>query len=208
MNIAKQMGFSDKFNHNSSKDIFEEIRTSVPQYAGISYERLEKTAGGIHWPCPSEDHPGTPTMFTEKFNTPDGKGHFQPVEYKPPAELPDEGYPFILTTGRVIFHYHTGSMTRRTDTLYGELPEAFIQINPKDARSLDIDDGEKVAVKSRRGRLEIKARVSQDISKGVVFIPFHFDSANANILTNPAFDPACKMPEFKVCAVKLKKINS
>lgn len=208
MNIAKQMGFSDKFNHNSSKDIFEEIRTSVPQYAGISYERLEKTAGGIHWPCPSEDHPGTPTMFTEKFNTPDGKGHFQPVEYKPPAELPDEGYPFILTTGRVIFHYHTGTMTRRTDSLSGELPEAFVQINPKDARSLDIDDGEKVAVKSRRGRLEIKARVSQDIAKGVVFIPFHFDSANANILTNPAFDPACKMPEFKVCAVKLKKINS
>ena len=208
MNIAKQMGFSDKFNYNSSKDIFEEIRTCVPQYAGISYERLEKTTGGIHWPCPSEDHPGTPTMFTKQFNTPDGKGHFQCVEYKPAAELPDEQYPYILTTGRVIFHYHTGTMTRRTDSLSSELPEAFVQINPKDARSLDIDDGEKVSVKSRRGRLEIKARVSQDIAKGVVFIPFHFDSANANILTNPAFDPACKMPEFKVCAVKLKKINS
>ncbi len=205
MNIAKQMGFSDKFNYNSSKDIFEEIRTCVPQYAGISYERLEKTTGGIHWPCPSEDHPGTPTMFTEKFNTPDSKGHFQPVEYKPPAELPDEGYPFILTTGRVIFHYHTGSMTRRTDSLYSEVPEAFIQIHPEDARELKISNDEKALVKSRRGQVKVKTRISSDITKGVVFIPFHFNRANANILTNPAFDPSCKMPEFKVCAVNIEK---
>ena len=205
MNIAKQMGSSDKFNYNSSKDIFEEIRTSVPQYAGISYARLGRADCGIHWPCPSEGHPGTPTMFTEKFNTPDGKGHFQPVEYKPPAELPDEGYPFILTTGRVIFHYHTGSMTRRTDSLYREVPEAFIQIHPEDARELKISNGEKAIVKSRRGQLQIKTRISADIARGVVFIPFHFNRANANILTNPAFDPACKMPEFKVCAVNIEK---
>jgi len=207
MNIAKQMGFSDKFNYNSSKDIFEEIRTCVPQYAGISYERLEKTTGGIHWPCPSEDHPGTPTMFTEKFNTPDGQGHFQPVDYKPPAESPDQEYPFILTTGRVIFHYHTGSMTRRTDNLYSEVPEAFIQIHPEDARELNISNGEKAIVKSRRGQLEIKTSISPDITRGVVFIPFHFNRANANILTNPALDPACKMPEFKVCAVNIEKAD-
>jgi len=207
MNIAKQMGFSDKFNYNSSKDIFEEIRTCVPQYAGISYERLEKTTGGIHWPCPSEDHPGTPTMFMEKFNTPDGKGHFQPVEYKPPAEVPDEDYPYILITGRVIFHYHTGTMTGRTDSLSGELPEGFIQIHPEDARELKINNGEKAILKSRRGQLQIKTRISPDIARGVVFIPFHFNRANANILTNPAFDPACKMPEFKVCAVNVEKAN-
>jgi len=207
MNIAKQMGFSDKFDYNSSKDIFEEIRTCVPQYAGISYERLEKTAGGIHWPCPSKDHPGTPTMFTEKFNTPDGKGHFQLVEYKPPAEPPDREYPFILTTGRVIFHYHTGTMTGRTDTLCSELPEAFIQIHPEDARRLNIGNGEKAIVKSRRGQLEVETRISPDITKGVVFIPFHFSKTNANILTNPAFDPACKMPEFKVCAVNVEKAD-
>jgi formate dehydrogenase alpha subunit len=207
MNIAKQMGFSKKFNYNSSKDIFEEIRTCIPQYAGISYERLEKTAGGIHWPCPSENHPGTPTMFTEKFNTLDSKGHFQLVEYKPPSELPDKQYPFILTTGRVIFHYHTGTMTRRTDNLYNEVPEAFIQIHPEDASELKINNGEKAIVKSRRGQLEIKTMISPDITRGVVFIPFHFKQANANVLTNPAFDPACKMPEFKVCAVNIKKAN-
>ena len=207
MNLAKQMGFSDKFDYNSSNDIFEEIKNCVPQYAGISYERLEKTTGGIHWPCPSEDHPGTPTMFTEKFNTPDGKGHFQPVEYKPPAELSDEDYPYMLTTGRVIFHYHTGSMTRRTDSLHGELPEAFVQIHPEDARELKISNGEEVIVKSRRGQVEVKTRISPDITKGVVFIPFHFNRANANVLTNPAFDPACKMPEFKVCAVNVEKAD-
>jgi formate dehydrogenase alpha subunit len=207
MNIANRMGFSDKFDYNSSKDIFEEIRACVPQYAGISYERLENTTGGIHWPCPTEGHPGTPTMFTEKFNTPDGKGHFQLVEYKPPAESTDQEYPFILTTGRVIFHYHTGSMTRRTDNLYSEVPEAFMQIHPEDAHELKISDGEKAIVKSRRGQLEIKTSISPDITRGVVFIPFHFNRENANILTNPAFDPACKMPEFKVCAVNIEKVD-
>jgi len=204
-NIAKQMGFSEKFSYDSVKDIFEEIRRCVPQYAGINYDRLDKAACGIHWPCPSEDHPGTPTMFTEKFNTPDGKGHFQPVEYKSPAECPDEEYPYMLTTGRVIFHYHTGTMTRRTDALYGEVPEAFVQIHPEDARELKIGNAENAIVKSRRGRLEVKTRISPDIAKGVIFMPFHFKEANANILTNPAFDPACKMPEFKVCAVNIEK---
>ena len=205
MNIARKMGFSRKFTYGSSKDIFEEIRNCVPQYAGISYERLDKTVGGIHWPCPSEDHPGTPTMFTERFNTPDAKGHFQPVEYKPPAEVPDKDFPYILTTGRVIFHYHTGTMTRRTKSLCGEICEAFVQVNPEDARELRITDGERVRVKSRRGGLLIKARVDPETSRGVVFIPFHFDGTNANVLTNPAFDPACKMPEFKVCAVSIEK---
>jgi len=205
MNIAKQMGFSDKFNYNSSKDIFEEIRTCIPQYAGISYEGLDKTIGGIQWPCPSENHPGTPTMFTEEFNTPDGKGHFQAVEYKPPAEPTDDKYPYILTTGRVIFHYHTGSMTRRTDSLSSEVPEAFVQINPEDAHELRIRDGQEVKVRSRRGELQIKAKVGPETNKGVVFIPFHFDRSNANVLSNPAFDPACKMPEFKVCAVGIEK---
>jgi predicted molibdopterin-dependent oxidoreductase YjgC len=205
MNIAEQMGFSDKFNYNSSKDIFEEIRRCVPQYAGISYERLDKAIVGIHWPCPSETHPGTPTMFTKKFNTPDGKGHFHPVEYKPPAELPDDEYPYILTTGRVIFHYHTGSMTRRTESLCGEICEAFVQMNPEDAHELKVRDGQEVKVRSRRGELRIKAKVSPETGRGVVFIPFHFDGTNANVLTNPTYDPACKMPEFKFCAVSIEK---
>lgn len=203
--IAHKMGASEMFAYESAADIFEEIRLCVPQYAGITYDRLDHTMGGIHWPCPSQEHPGTPTMFVEKFNTPDGKGHFQPVQYRPPAELPDEQYPYILSTGRVIFHYHTGSMTRRTSSLDNEMHEAFVQIHPEDAKQLRIVNGERVIVKSRRGEIGINARISPDIMKGLVFIPFHFEKANANLLTNPAFDPACKMPEFKVCAVAVEK---
>jgi formate dehydrogenase major subunit len=202
--LAKTMGYSREFGYTSPADIFEEIRRCVPQYAGISYARLEDTVGGIHWPCPTEDHPGTPTMFAESFSTPDGKGHFLPVRYKPPAELPDRRFPYLLTTGRVIFHYHTASMTGRTDSLAGELSDTFIQINPDDAGRMGVADGERVTVISRRGRITVKARVSGDIASGITFVPFHFGNTKANLLTNPAFDPACKMPEFKVCAVNIE----
>jgi formate dehydrogenase major subunit len=207
-NIAREMVFSDTFGYHSSEEIFEEIRTCVPQYAGITYKRLEETVGGIHWPCPSEDHPGTPTMFVRQFNTPDGKGHFQTAEYRPPAELPDAQYPYILTTGRVIFHYHTNTMTGRTGNLRSELRDGFVQIHPHDARKLNVKRGEKVRVTSRRGQIVLQARVSSDIMRGVVFIPFHFGTTNANILTNPAFDATCKMPEFKVCAVNVEKADT
>jgi formate dehydrogenase alpha subunit len=206
--LAHEMGHSREFCYTSAGEIFEEIRRCVPQYAGITYERLDQTVGGIHWPCPSEEHPGTPTMFAERFNTPDGKGHFVPAEFKPPAELPDEQYPYVLTTGRVIFHYHTASMTKRTDSLASELAEGFVQINPSDAAELEIKDGERVVVRSRRGKIEVRARVSGDIPSGVAFVPFHFAGTRANALTNPAFDPACKMPEFKVCAIDIEKAGN
>lgn len=206
--LAQEMGYDKEFHYDKAEEIFEEIRRCVPQYSGISYDRLEKTETGIHWPCPSEDHPGTPTMFEKKFNTPDGKGHLKAASYKKPAELPDRDYPYILTTGRVIFHYHTASMTGRTDSLRSELSEGFIQINPDDAKKLKISDGERVIVNSRRGNIKVKARLSVDIQEGVVFIPFHFGKTIANILTNPAFDPLCKMPEFKVCAVKIEKMEN
>jgi formate dehydrogenase major subunit len=203
--LAKRMDETGRFDYASAREIFEEIRRCVPQYAGISYPRLEESFSGIHWPCPSEDHPGTPTMFIEKFNTPDGKGHFMPAAFKPPAEGPSEEYPFILSTGRVIFHYHTGSLTGRADSLRGELSEAFLQINPGDARRLEIRDGERVHASSRRGTVELRARISVDVPAGMTFMPFHFAGTAANVLTNPAFDPACKMPEFKVCAIKIEK---
>jgi formate dehydrogenase alpha subunit len=202
--LAERMGYEEQFGYSSSKDIFEEIRKSVPQFRGITYERLEKIAGGIQWPCPAENHPGTPTFFTEKFNTPDGLGHLQAVEYRPPAELPTEEYPYILTTGRSIFHYHTGTMTRRTPKLNDEVPRGFCQINPGDADKKRIESGTLIVLKTRRGSIEAEARVTDEVPEGLVFVPFHFAESCANKLTNPVLDPACGMPEFKVCAVNME----
>jgi formate dehydrogenase alpha subunit len=202
--IAEKMGFKKHFDFKSSGEIFEEIRKVVPQYKGLTYERIENTAGGIHWPCPAEDHPGTPTMFGQKFGTPDGLGHFKVVNWKPPAELPDKDFPLTLITGRNLFHYHSGSMSFRTEALLSEVPEAYAQINPEDAARLEIENADPVILKTRRGKIKVKARVTDDVPVGTVFVPFHFSKAPANILTNPALDPGCKMPEFKVCAVRVE----
>jgi len=202
--LAERMGYKDKFNFNSSGDIFEEIRSCVPQYKGITYERLKNTAGGIHWPCPSEDHPGTPTMFLQKFNTPDGLGHFQVVEFKPPAELPDEEYPYVLTTGRSIFHYHTGTMTLRTPKLVSEVTHGFVEVNPDDAIKVGIKNKDVVTLETRRGSIEVEARVTDEVPPGLVFVPIHFADSCANVLTNPALDPSCKCAETKVCAIKME----
>jgi formate dehydrogenase major subunit len=202
--LAEKMGYKDKFKFASAGEIFEEIRNCVPQYKGITYERLNNTAGGIHWPCPSEDHPGTPTMFLQKFNTADGLGHFQVVEFKPPAELPDDEYPYVLTTGRSIFHYHTGTMTRRTPKLNDEVSYCYVQVNPEDANRAGVKDGEMVTLNTRRGSIEAQAKVTDVVAPGLLFVPFHFAESCANVLTNPALDPGCKCAETKVCAVKLE----
>ena len=202
--LADRMGYKDKFNFTSSEDIFEEIRSCVPQYKGITYERLKSTPGGIHWPCPSEDHPGTPTMFLEKFSTPDGLGHFQTVEYKPPAELPAEEYPYILTTGRSIFHYHTGTMTRRTPKLSDEVRYGFVEVNPEDAIKIGIKNNQVVILESKRGNIEVEARVTDEVPPGLLFVPIHFADSCANILANPALDQSCKCAETKVCAARIE----
>jgi formate dehydrogenase alpha subunit len=202
--LAERMGFKDKFDFNSAEEIFEEIRKCVPQYAGLTYERLQKTTGGIHWPCPAEDHPGTPTMFLQKFNTPDGLGHFQVVEFKPPAEVPDGEYPYVLTTGRSIFHYHTGTMTRRTSKLNDEVRHGFVEVNPKDAKRAGVRDRDTVALSTRRGRIEVQAKVTDEVPPGLLFVPFHFADSCANVLTNPALDPSCKCAETKVCAANME----
>jgi len=202
--LAERMGRKDKFNFTSSGEIFEEIRRCIPQYKGITYERLSKTVGGIHWPCPSEEHPGTPTMFLEKFNTPDGLGHFQVVEYKPPAEVPDEEYPYFLTTGRSIFHYHTGAMTRRTPKLNDEVSSSFVEVNPEDAAKVGVKDKDLVTLKTRRGSIEAQARVTDEVPSGLLFVPFHFADSCANVLTISALDPSAKCAETKVCAVKME----
>jgi formate dehydrogenase alpha subunit len=202
--LAEKMGYGDKFKFTSSEEIFNEMRSCVPQYKGITYERLEKTLGGIHWPCPSEDHPGTPTMFLQKFNTPDGLGHFQVVEYKPPAEVPDDQYPYVLTTGRSIFHYHTGSMTRRTPKLLDEVPRGFVEVNPQDATKEGLKDKDVVTLKTRRGNIEVVARVTDEVPAGLLFTPFHFPDSCANLLTIPALDPSAKCAETKVCAARME----
>lgn len=199
--IARKMG-SDKFNYTSSAEIMDEIASLTPSYAGISFERLDN-GEKLVWPCPDKTHPGTPILHKGQFTR--GKGQFFAVDYQEPPELPDTDYPLILTTGRVIFQYHTGTMTRRTPLLEKECNEAFVEINPKDADKLSIKNGEKVSVKSRRGEIEVKAMVTDHINSGVVFVPFHFTEAAANSLTLDKYDPDCKIPEFKVCAVSVSK---
>lgn len=203
--LAKIMGFEKQFSFDSPEQIFEEIRKCVPQYRGITYERL-KSAKGIQWPCPTEDHPGTEVMFVDNFPTPDGLGHFQIAEYTPPLEVPDDSYPYIFTNGRVVFHFHTGTMTRRTKRLNNELPNGFAEISREDARELAIVDGDQVLLKSRRGEIQTIARVTEDIRKGLIFMPWHFSECAPNILTGPTAGPPSKMPEFKFCAVSIEKV--
>jgi len=203
--LARTMGYEEKFSFDSPVQIFEEIRKCVPQYRGITYERL-KSAKGIQWPCPNEDHPGTEVMFVENFPTPDGLGHFQIAEYKPPLEVPDDTYPYIFTNGRVVFHFHTGTMTRRTKRLNNELPNGFAEISREDARELAIEDGDEVLLKSRRGEIKTIARVTDDIRTGLIFMPWHFSECAPNILTGPTAGPPSKMPEFKFCAVNIEKV--
>ncbi len=196
--VASRLGY--EMGDVSAPAVMEEIASLTPSYAGISYRRLEEL-GELRWPCPSPDHPGTPILHVDKFTR--GKGKFSPVEYKPPAEEPDADYPLVLTTGRLLHHYHTGSMTRRVKPLNELVPENRVWINPEDAKRLGVAAGEEVAVESRRGAIRVRARVTEKVPPGVVFIPFHFGESPANALTNPALDPVAKIPEYKVAAVRI-----
>ncbi len=199
--ISTRFGY--KMAYDSPEAIFKEIAELTPSYAGITYERLEGI--GIQWPCPSVEHPGTPYLHKDgKFTR--GKGLFHAIDSKPPAEVTDTEYPFWMTTGRVYAHYHTGTMTRNSKTLDFEVKEGFLEINPFDAKTFEIQDGHRIKVTSRRGTIETRVMITDRVGKGVVFMPFHFEEANVNKLTNPAFDPIAKIPELKVCAVRLEKV--
>ena len=195
-------GLGYPMEYNSPEEVFEEIRALTPSYAGLTYNRLAEQ--GLQWPCPTEDHPGTQFLHKDRFTR--GKGAFTPIDFKPPAEVVDKDYPMWLTTGRLFVHYHTGTMTRISPSLHHEQEEGYVEINPTDARTMKIKDGERVQVSSRRGTIQIKAKVMNTVKRGVVFIPFHFAESAANMLTNPAFDPVAKIPEFKACAVKVEKL--
>ena len=189
------------FRFENPAQIWDEMAELTPQFQGITHERVERE-DGVHWPCPAPDHPGTPYLFTESF--PRGKGKLTPLEYQPSAELPDKEYPYILSTGRVLYHWHGGTMTRRSklDDIY---PEALVEIHPEDATKINVVSGDWVKVRSRRGEIEVKVRVTERSPQGLVFLPFHFAEAAANILTIDARDPQAKIPDYKVCAVAVER---
>ncbi len=199
--LATRMGY--KMEYNSAEEVMQEIAQVTPSYGGINYARLEE--GGIQWPCPNDEHLGTKFLHNGQFAR--GKGQFHALDFAPPAEIPDEEYPLLLTTGRRLTHYHTGSMTRRSKGLDEMYSKEHLEINQADACKLGIEDGSLVKVSSRRGEITITAHVTERVTSGTVFSTFHFAETNVNYLTNSARDPKCKIPELKVCAVKVEKVS-
>jgi predicted molibdopterin-dependent oxidoreductase YjgC len=197
--LARRLGAD--WSYSAPAMIFDEMARLTPSYAGISHERLEH--GGIQWPCPTPDHPGTAILHSEKFAR--GMGLFSVVEYRPPAESPDAEFPLILSTGRVLFHWHGGTLTRRSPGLDELAPEAEVEIHPADADNLGIDQGEIVTVASRRGKIHAKAHLTYRSPRGTVFMTFHYAEAPANLLTGDHLDPVAKIPEYKVSAVRIER---
>jgi formate dehydrogenase alpha subunit len=199
--LSTRLGYP--MHYHSPSDIMEEIASVTPIYGGIQYRRIFKK--GIQWPCPAPDHPGTPVLHKEQFTR--GKGLFHPVEYIAAPEVPDEQYPYYLSTGRILYHWHTGTMTRRAKGLVERASECEVEIAPQDAQHLGIDQGAMVHIASRRGKITAKARITEKAVQGTVFAPFHFAEAAVNLLTHGAVDPVAKIPGFKVCAVNIKKVG-
>lgn len=199
--LSSRFGYPMDFE--SPQSIQDEIARLTPSYGGITYDRL--LGEGLQWPCPEADHSGTKFLHKGRFSR--GKGLFHAIEYMPPAEAVDEEYPFQLTTGRLYVHFHTGTMTRNSPSLDREIKECFLEMNPEDAVNLGIREGETVRLASRRGAVTTKVELTHAVGKKVVFMPFHFLESRANILTNPAHDPIAKIPEYKVCAVRVEKLS-
>ena len=209
--LAHRLGRGKYFDHfTCPEDIFNELRVAskggTADYAGITYEKIEKNMG-VFWPCPTEDHPGTPRLFEGgKFFHPDGKARFNPTPWRPPMEVVDEAFPIWLTTGRVVFHYLSGTQTRRIGFLVEQCPHPYLEIHPRLAERYDLQEGDAVEITSRRGSMVLPARVVKTIRPDTVFIPYHWPGAlSANLLTGRHLDPVSKIPEFKVSAVRLRK---
>ncbi|WP_344887340.1 molybdopterin oxidoreductase family protein [Nonomuraea antimicrobica] len=202
-------GLAERLGHRFETEpvrVFDELRRASQggpaDYSGITYERIANETG-VFWPCPAPGHPGTPRPFLDRFAHPDGRARFVPVEHRPPAEVTDEDYPVHLTTGRVLAHYQSGAQTRRIAPLVRAAPEPYVELHPDLAEQLGIAAGDVVRVSSRRGESKAVARISDAIRRDTVFMPFHWEGANR--LTNPALDPVSRMPEFKVCAVRVER---
>ena len=198
--LSKRFGYA--MSYKDSSQVMEEIARVTPSYCGINYNRIKTK--GLHWPCTGTDHPGTPCLHMDQFTC--GLGVFHAIDYRPPAEVPDDAYPLFLTTGRLLYHYHTGTMTMKTPGLNERAPACFVEISPEDAAGYGVGEGDMLRVRSRRGEIEAAAKVSETAVKGTVFIPFHYAAAAANRLTNAALDPIAKIPELKVCAVAIEKV--
>jgi assimilatory nitrate reductase catalytic subunit len=206
--LAARLGWADKFNFTEPRQIFDELCLASAggpaDYAGISYEKIDANQG-IFWPCPTPDSPGTPRLFTERFPTPDGKARFSPVQHASPAEAPDSDYTLYLTTGRILGQYQSGTITRRVARLTTLAPEPLVEIHPSTARQLELTDGASARLTTRRGEARFTVKVTADIRPDTVFVPFHWGGKQSiNRLTNPALDPVSRMPEFKVCAVRVE----
>ncbi len=199
--LSTALGFP--MAYDDVEEITAEIATVTPIYGGITPDRIDNQ--GLQWPCTDADDPGTEYLHADEFAC--GKGQFNPVRYTDPNEIPDDEYPFRLTTGRMLYHHHTRTMTGRARPLDEHVPEAYVELNPQDGEDLEIEDGEMVHIASRRGEIHIQAKVTDMVPQGTVFIPFHFAEAAANRLTNPALDPAAKIPELKVCAVSVEPLE-
>jgi predicted molibdopterin-dependent oxidoreductase YjgC len=201
MDLTNRLGLPTSFS--DAEDVMREIARVTPSWAGVTYGRLE--GAGLQYPVPDDGHPGTSFLFDQEFPTADGRATFVGVEYTDPVELPDDEYPFVMNTGRQLFHWHTGTMTRRASGLDAREPTAIVEIHPEDAKMLGVREGELVRLTSRRNSMVSAARVSERVARSQVFVPFHFREAAANLLTNPVLDPYAKMAELKVCAVRVER---
>jgi assimilatory nitrate reductase catalytic subunit len=211
--LAARLGEESRFDYASPRDIFDELRQAskggMSDYYGITWDKIQRMHG-VFWPCPDIDHPGTPRLYEGgRFGHPDGKAHFHPIEWRPAAEEPDEEYPVVLTTGRVVAHYLSGTQTRRIGPLMRQAPQPYCEIHPRLASKIGVEDGDFVKVESRRGSVTVRAMIVQTIRPDTVFIPYHFplDRA-ANQCTIRALDPVSKIPEFKICAVRVTRTDA
>jgi len=200
VDLSRRLGLPTPFV--DAEAVMHEIISVTPSWAGVTYPRLE--GAGLQYPVPAADHPGTAFLFADRFPTADGRARFVPVRYAPPVELPDADYPFVMNTGRLLYHWHTGTMTRRASGLDSREPTPIVEIHPDDAVTLGVTDGDLVRLTSRRNAMISAVRVSHRVARGQVFVPFHFREAAANLLTNPVLDPYAKMAQLKVCAVRIE----
>ncbi len=208
--LAERLGCGEKFAFHSPREVFDEFRRAtaggIADYSGITYDRID-AEDGVFWPCPSEDHPGTPRLFADRFGHPDGKAKFHAVEHRAAGEEPDAEYPLFLTTGRYKEHYNSGAQTRMVSTLTNAQPQPRAQLHPRLAARLGAESGSILVLETRRGRAEFAADVTHDVRADTIFVPFHWGGKSAvNLLTNPALDPTSRMPEFKVAAVRVAAV--
>jgi predicted molibdopterin-dependent oxidoreductase YjgC len=201
--IAERMGYK-LGDYEDASEIFNEIAQAAPIMAGISYDRIERQ--GIQWPCPTKDHPGTSTLFLDKFNTPNGKGILNPVEHIPQTEKATKEFPFIMNSGRILYHYHTATMSRRNKALTDFANESYVLMNSGDVVKFGLTDGERVRVSSKQGELETTLQASDQVAEGELFMPWHYSEARVNRLTRSDLDPFSKIAAFKLTACKVQKV--